>query len=140
MNIIGKGSGISKAELREQKMKDMLKGVVKAKPLATPTETKKVKPVRVRNAPVYPYDLTIYTTKGTLRKNPSPLDRSFKSETHVKIKETGELVTRKEWDSREAKRIYQLRIDLMKCVRCGRPRGRTEFITCEYCCTPKKAL
>ncbi len=140
MKLIGKGTGISKAQLREQKMKDMLSGMFKpqqSKPIKAPKPLAAT-PVRVRNAPVYQYDLTIYTTRGTLRKNQSPLDRSYKSDTHVKVKETGELVTKAEWNRREDKRRYQIRMDSMRCVRCGRAMDRSEFITCTLCCSNHK--
>ncbi len=135
--MISKGSGIPRAQLREQNFRDLISGRVQPKFLSlssnddTTSKSKRTKAV---------YDLTIYTKKGTLRINQSPLDVSYKSKTHVKVRATGEIVSRADWKLRERNRLYQLRIDTMKCVRCAKRREHPDVITCKSCTERSRVL
>ncbi len=128
MSCISKGTGISKAQLREQKIKAMFtdaKPIPKVIPASKPMQ-------RVRQTPKI-LDPELYTTKGTLRKAGSPLDKTFKSDTHFKIKATGELIEKVLWRKQEAARRVTLRIENMCCARCGRKRKSPDIVTCESC-------
>ena len=134
MNLITKGSGISKAQLREQRMKEMLAPL----PKLTPKPAKTPKNVLDKAFRLDKSNLEIYTTKGTLRKAQSALDRAFKSDTHYKIKATGELIEKAVWKKQEKNKRVDSWIENGCCARCGRKRNHLDVVTCNYCLDKSK--
>ena len=123
MQFIKKGTGISKAEQRQAKLRQAItEGLNAPKPKAE--QPRKPRAVKPNGEGLVPNKF------GYLRK----ANRVEKVDAgHVRIIATGEVIKRGVWVSKLQKEAVERRRERGVCIKCGKARDTKQFVTCGLC-------